>query len=347
MLKTINVAQAQQLTKPIYIDMRSPSEFIQGHIPGAFNIPLFTDAERAEVGTVYKQKGTEDAKHLGLTLVSAKLPDLVRQIRDFYQSGRTVIIYCWRGGMRSKSVVSVLDLMGIQSFQLLGGYKAYRNYVLETLRGFELKPRIIVLCGSTGVGKTTLLKELIRRQAPVIDLERLANHRGSAFGHVGLGPPATAQNFDAEILQELQRLNDQPYILVECESKRIGNVYVPDALFEGMKKGIRILIRADMDTRVNRLIEEYTDIYNKNLEAILRSIKTLERKLGRKRTDKMLTDIQAGRMAEVVKTLLTDYYDPLYGYEKADPASYDLVVCANDLNEAADRIMEYLKTIRG
>lgn len=345
MHRIISLDEAQKLNDPIYIDMRSPSEYLVGHIPGATNIPLFNDDERVEVGTVYKQVGSEEAKHLGLSIVSTKLPDLVHQVRDLHKTGRTVIVYCWRGGMRSKSVVSVLDIMGIPAYQLLGGYKNYRQSVLQQLREFVVKPQIVVLCGSTGVGKTTLLSLLADQGAPTIDLEKLANHRGSAFGHVGIGLPATAQNFDAAILAELESLNDKPYIIVECESKRIGNVYLPEALFHGMKKGKKILATADIDTRISRLIKEYTDVYNRNYNAIVNSIKTLEKKLGCKRTESLITQMNAGQLHDVVRTLLVDYYDPLYGYEKAAAADYDFVVCANDLTEASSRIMDYLNKL--
>ena len=345
--RIINIHDAYNLPDPIYIDMRSPSEFEVGHIPGAYSIPLFSDEERAKVGTVYRQDGSEEAKYLGLSIVSTKLPDLVREVRALYQTGRTVIIYCWRGGMRSKSVVNVLDLMGIPAYQLLGGYKSFRNYVLEKLRSFELKPQIVVLCGSTGVGKTKLLSLLAEQGAFTLDLEKLANHRGSAFGHVGIGTPATAQNFDAVILAELEALNDKPYIIVECESKRIGNVYVPDVLFDGMKRGKRILAFADTEIRISRLIEEYAAVYSKNYDAIIGSINTLEKKIGRKQTDLLLAQMEAGQVRDVVRLLLIDYYDPLYGYEKAASSSYNLSVCANDLVQASSKIMDYLHSLGG
>lgn len=347
MHRTINIENAQKIQDPIYIDMRSPSEYAVGHISGAVNIPLLTDAERAEVGRVYKQENVENAKHLGLSIVSVKLPELVSQIRDLHRTGRVIIIYCWRGGMRSKAIVNVLDLMGIPSFQLIGGYKNYRQYILRQLQNFQLKPRIIVLCGSTGVGKTTLLSLLSRQGAPVIDLEKLANHRGSAFGHIGIGAPTTAQTFDAAILSEMEALNNEQYIIVECESKRIGNVYVPDVLYEGMKNGQKILAFAALDTRIDRLIAEYTNMYSKSYDAILHSIKSLTKRLGQRRTEKLLMQMDAGQLKDVVHSLLVHYYDPLYGYEKADPVAYDFTVCADNLTEASSRIMDYLNNLGG
>lgn len=340
--KIITLENALALERSIFIDMRSPSEYLTGHVPNAINIPLFTDGERAEVGTIYKQIGVAEAKQQGLKLVSSKLPEIVERIRSLYKDGLSVVIYCWRGGMRSKSVVTVLELMGITAYQLQGGYKGYRHYVLDTLQQFHLQPEIIVLCGSTGVGKTTLLKMLQSENVPVIDLENLANHRGSAFGQVGLGRPQTAQNFDALILNELDNFNSKPFILVECESKRIGNVYLPEVLYQAMQRGRKILVQADIPIRVNRLIAEYTDDYEMNKEALKSSLISLERRLGSKKTRHLLDDFAIGQISEVVETLLTDYYDPLYGYEKANPLEYDLVVNANSLEHASRQILRYL-----
>jgi tRNA 2-selenouridine synthase len=343
--RTIALAEALELDKPIFVDMRAPAEYADGHIPGAVSIPLFDDDERRIVGTIYHKNGPEEAKQQGLGIVSGKLPELVSQIRDLYQSGRTVVVYCWRGGMRSKSVVSVLELMGIPAFQLVGGYKAYRRYVLDTLAAFDLTPTVVSLCGSTGVGKTTLLTLLQDAGAAVIDLEKLANHRGSAFGQVGLGQPATAQNFDAQLLIELRRLNDSPYILVECESKRIGNVYIPEVLFAAMKRGPRILAHASVETRVARLMDEYLSSYSP--EEIRDSLITLTKRLGAAKTDRLLAAFAAGRVDEVVRFLLVDYYDPLYGYEKAKGDEFAFKVDAEDLSQAAAAIMGYLITLRG
>lgn len=341
----IKVEEAVKLGSPVFVDMRSPGEYAAGHIPSAVNIPLFDDEERCVVGTTYRQIGVEEAKQQGLAYVSMKLPDIVEQVRRLNNSGRTVIVYCWRGGMRSKSLVTVLELMGISACQLLGGYKAYRQHVLDRLRDFEVKPVIIVLCGSTGTGKTVILQQLYQRNIPVIDLENLANHRGSVFGQIGLGKPATAQNFDAVLLQELDKLNDQPYIVVECESKRIGNVYLPDCLFKAMQQGKKLLVSASLETRVDRLIQEYLDIYSDNAEAILASIDSLRKRLGNKKTDNLVAEFKAGKVRDVVRVLLMEYYDPMYGYEKADPDEYSFFIDADNLEQATEIITRYLQQL--
>lgn len=347
MHKTIIIEEAQKLSQPIYIDMRSPAEFSIGHILGAINIPIFSNEERAEIGTLYKNVSAEEAKDLGLSIVSRKLPDFVTQIRNFYKTGRPVIIYCWRGGMRSKSIVTVLNLMGVGVFQLLGGYKAYRRHILDGLLNLEIIPKIIVLCGSTGVGKTSLLQLLADKNIPIIDLEKLANHRGSVFGQVGLGKSTTAQFFDASILTELIRLNTQPYIIVECESKRIGNVYLPECLYQAMQTGIQILLTTDIETRISRLIAEYMDLNKTNTNEIISSLTALSKRFSTNKMNKLLSDFDSGEIRNVVRTLLVDYYDPLYGYEKLDKNNYNLTVNCDDLELASLQIIDYLEELRG
>ena len=346
MHKTILIEEAQKLSQPIYIDMRSPVEFSIGHIPGAINIPIFSNEERAEVGILYKNLGEEQAKDVGLAIASRKLPDFVTQIRNLYKIGHPVIIYCWRGGMRSKSIVSVLNFMGIPVFQLLGGYKTYRRYVLDSLLKFTINPKIIVLCGSTGVGKTSLLQLLAEKNVPIIDLEKLANHRGSVFGQVGLGKSTTAHFFDASILMKLNNLNKQPYIIVECESKRIGNVYLPDCLYQAMQTGTRILVNTDIEIRISRLIDEYTNLAEANTNEIITSLKALNKRFGTKKINKLLSDFDSGKIRNVVRTLLVDYYDPLYGYEKLDQNKYKLTVNCDDLELASLQIIDYLEELR-
>lgn len=346
MNKTITVEESLHLPQTLYIDVRSPAEFSIGHMPSAINIPIFSNEERVKIGTLYKQVGGEQAKELGLAIASGKLPDIVHQVRNFYKVGHPIVIYCWRGGMRSKSIVTILTLMGIQVSQLSGGYKAYRRYVLDRLLTFEVVPKIIVLCGSTGVGKTSLLQLLKAKNIPIIDLEKLANHRGSVFGQIGLGQAATAQFFDVAILAALDDFAGSPYIVVECESKRIGNVYLPDCLYQAMNEGIKILVNADVETRISRLIDEYTDLNEKNTNDIIASIKALSKRFSIKKMETLLSDFAKGQLRDVVRTLLIDYYDPLYGYGKLDEDNYSLTVNCNDLEDASLQISTYLKQLK-
>lgn len=342
----IDLKTAMARDRVVYVDVRSPIEYEEGAIPGAINIPLFSNEERSAVGTTYKQVGSEEAKDQGLKLVSPKLPDMVSQIQNLSQNGKTVVVYCWRGGMRSRSIVNVLNIMGIGAHQLSGGYKAYRRYVLDRLSSFDLRPVVVVLCGSTGVGKTAILASLAARGIPVLNLEELANHRGSAFGHVGLGAPTTAQRFDTALLDQLEELNSQPYFVVECESKRVGNVYLPEILYKAMQKGPKILLRTDMETRITRLIEEYTGLYQQNKAAIESSIEILRNRLGQKKTEALLLELRSGNLRNVVRTLLAGYYDGLYGYETAKSDRFAAIIDATCIDQAVTEIIKFLEIER-
>jgi tRNA 2-selenouridine synthase len=270
---------------------------------------------------------------------------MVKAIKVYTAMKRPVIVYCWRGGMRSASVAAILELMGIMVYRLNGGYKAYRRFVLDQLTDFPLHSELIVLCGSTGVGKTTLLQMLADAGETVIDLEGLANHRGSAFGHVGLGKPSTAQNFDAMLLEKLFQTNASSTLLVECESKRIGKVYLPEVLYQAMQRGKKILVSASLETRAERLIEEYLKTGADNDQAVIASIQSLTKRLGAKTVQQLIEDYQSGKVKTVVKTLLTEYYDSLYGYEQSDPANYNFCVNADDLEQAATEIRRYIVSL--
>lgn len=344
--KVISIEEALCLPKQLFIDVRTPAEFAEGHLPKAINIPIFSNEERALVGTLYKQVSVEAAKQQGLEIVSPKLPSIIKQITEYGKQHYQIVIYCWRGGMRSQSIASISDMLGVSVHQLRGGYKSYRRYVLDHLESLELKGQTIVLCGSTGVGKTTLLKNLKAQEVPVLDLEGLANHRGSVFGQIGLGKSTSAPLFDAAILKELQNLQAEPYFFVECESKRIGNVYIPNVLFEKMKQGRKILVQASIPTRAQRLITEYTNNSEIDATLIQQSIQAISRKLGKKKTTYLLERLANKELEPLVTTLLTDYYDLLYGFEKSDHADYEVVLDAENLDKATADIIEYFNQLK-
>ena len=277
------------------IDVRSPSEFAKGHIPGACNIPLFSDAERVAVGTTYKQVGRQAAFALGLELVAPKVTPLFDQV-----SG-PVDVYCWRGGMRSEAVCILLTLAGIQSTRRIGGYKAFRRWVLETLA----KPRQFrVLGGLTGSGKT---EELNRRERK-IDLEKLANHRGSSFGMLGQEAPQPSQeHFENLIAVELDRLGDGP-IWVEDESRLIGTCKIPDPLFAQFQAAPIEVIEASRAERLKRLVAEYGNFPTEQLVA---ATKRLQKRLGFERMAQAIAHGEAGRIEAAAEVIL-DYYDRTY-----------------------------------
>jgi len=308
------------------VDVRSPGEFAKGHVAGAVNIPLFSNEERAEIGTLYKLLGKEQAIHKGLDFMGGKLGEFVQNFEAFKSA--PLLVYCARGGMRSSAVVGLLNSLGYRVRQLPGGYKAFRNYALFVLE-HHLPPHLIVIHGQTGVGKTLLLQRLANR----LDLEDIAQHRSSVFGAVNL-QPRTQQQFDAELVAALHRLDYTRPVWVEGESRKIGDVTMPDALRHAMQRSPCVLVTASLETRTARIVAEYGqpgDATKAQCEAALRS---LTMPLGHERVEEMITAVRAGDYAPVVRQLLVDYYDHRYAHSMRN-YRYDLTVDSEDLDATA------------
>ena len=242
--------------RPI-IDVRSPGEFQKGHIPGAFNVPLFNNEERAIVGTTYKQKSREEAIEIGYAMVVPKMQGFLDKSREIAPSGE-VTVHCWRGGMRSASFARHLSEAGFQKVSVIeGGYKAFRNFVLDFFtQTFHLK----ILGGYTGSGKTEILKHLHELGEQVVDLEGLANHRGSAFGAIDLPPQPSVEHFENMLFYELNQLDLNKNIWVEDESKNIGSVFIPPAFFKQMKSNITYFLNISREERAKHLKHTYGNL---------------------------------------------------------------------------------------
>jgi len=341
MVQEISVSEALTLPGAVFVDVRSPSEYEQACIPGAFNIPLLSDEERAEIGKVYHQHSPEKAKMLGLEMVSPRLGQLVEKYQE-RSAGRPVVIYCWRGGLRSHSVAAVLELVGIPVFCLAGGYKAYRKLVTEYLYQLPLKPTVVVLHGLTGVGKTEVLGALDGIGVATVDLEGAACHRGSVFGDIGMGAQPSQKAFESSLFHRLKAMDTEPFLVTECESRKIGRLFVPPSLFEAMNQGGHILLFTDIRHRVDRLLEIYHSGGTRNQAEIIDSIKQLTPRLGHKTANSLVDGVVAGNLELVVETLLTQYYDPLYGYPDKPGGLFDLCVDSSDIGSAAQVIKQYL-----
>lgn len=319
------------------VDVRSPGEYVKAHIPGAQNIPLFTDEERALVGTAYWKEGTDRAKLVGLSIVSPRLPRMVETILEA-AAGREVVLYCWRGGMRSRSVISIMEALGFPAWQLIGGYKAFRRQVVKYFHNTRLNIPVFVLNGLTGVGKTRMIQTLLGMGAPALDLEGIANHRGSAFGAVGLGEPRSQKDFDALLFLALSDLKDAPYLIVEGEGKRIGPVIVPDFLYEAMRQGPHILLETSLAIRVRRILQEYYGQLD-NTEALVQAVLSLQKKMGREACEALAAQIRQGDLEAAARTLCTDYYDLYYRDSKQKKSHYLAVVDVADLQWGAGQII--------
>ncbi|HKJ75883.1 MAG TPA: tRNA 2-selenouridine(34) synthase MnmH [Gammaproteobacteria bacterium] len=301
----------------VFVDVRSPAEFAEATVPGAVNVPIFDDAERAAVGTLYKAQGKAAARRLGVELVAPKIPRLIERI-DEARAGRRppAVVFCWRGGMRSRAMTGFLELAGIPARQLVGGHKAFRAHVRDFLADGEWG-RLLVLRGLTGVGKTRLLHRLRDAGYPVLDLEGLANHRGSAFGGLGLGSQPSQKTFEAALWDELRRIPPGSYALAEGESAHIGRLVLPKTLHAALQTETTLWINASLDYRVRVILDDYP-ARDHLKSAFVRPIQALRPRLGGERTDRMLELLERGEWEELVGRLMVDYYDPLYRHTRPE-----------------------------
>ena len=302
------------------IDVRSPAEYLHAHIPGAISLPLFNDEERKVVGTTYKQKSREEAIKIGLDYFGPKMRKMVEEagaIANKQQvkgkDGNCLFVYCWRGGMRSAAVAWLLDLYGFKVHTLAGGYKAFRNHVL---RSFEQPYLFKILGGYTGSGKTEVLHQLERSGEPVVDLEGIACHKGSAFGSFKMPSPPSQEMFENLLSIKLEEAFQhakkdkvpEPAIWLEDESQRIGNINIPAALWENMRKSRVVFLEIPFEERLAHLVEEYGDCAtDKLIESTLR----IAKRLGPLETKSAVQFLQEGNHTEAFRILL-QYYDKRY-----------------------------------
>lgn len=292
------------------VDVRAPAEFQQGHIPGARNLPLFSDAERAAVGTTYKQQGRTAAVQLGLELVGPRLAQLGDALSRWSAEapGAPLRLHCWRGGLRSESVAWLAGTLDLPVLLLDGGYKAFRQWVLHRL---EQPWPIHLLGGRTGSGKTDLLLALRQRGAAVLDLEGLAHHRGSSFGHLGLPPQPSNEHYENRIAAVLEACGTAEQIWVEAESAQVGRCRVPAALWRRMQQAPLLEIRRPLAERLQQLVAVYG---SQDPGELAEATQRISRRLGPQRTAAALEAIERHDWPEACRQML-DYYDRCYDHE--------------------------------
>lgn len=287
------------------IDVRAPSEFKQGHIPGAHNIPLFSDEERKVVGTAYKQINKEAAMYKGLDFAGKKLVELAKLGEKNAGKEKTLLVHCWRGGMRSKSMVWLFETMGISCYILDGGYKSYRSFILEE---FEKPLKIIVLGGRTGSGKTDILYHLDKMGEQIIDLEGLAHHKGSAFGALGETSQPSSEHFENTLYHALSQLDREKLTWIEDESRNVGKCVVPGSFYQEMKESRIVFLDVSRALRAGHLVEHYAGYKPDELKACIHKI---SKRLGGDRTLEALGSVDSSDF-RLTAMITLQYYDKAY-----------------------------------
>lgn len=307
-----SVAYPYEVEFDAVIDVRSPAEFALDHLPGAINLPIMSNAERAEVGTLDRQVGNFEAKRRGAAIASRNIADHLSHYFADKPREFCPLIYCWRGGQRSGSMALVLQQIGFPVVRLEGGYKAFRRHVVESLEKLPEQFRIFVLDGETGTRKTDILALLADDGAQVIDLEGLANHRGSLLGANPDGSPQPSQKgFETALWQALSALDPSRPVFVEGESAKIGQVFVPPALFEAMKAGCRLKIEDSIKSRARYLCQTYRHLADDH-ELLGERLGRLRYRHGNAQVEAWLELMRAGSITALVEELLALHYDPSY-----------------------------------
>jgi tRNA 2-selenouridine synthase len=293
------------------IDCRSPAEYAEDHIPGAISAPVLQDAERATVGTMYKQLSPFDAKKLGAALVAKNVGRHVETLFADKPRGWRPLVYCWRGGKRSGAMAHILREIGWEAQTLEGGYRAYRRWVVDELEKMPGRYEFTVIHGPTGSGKSRLLAALRQAGAQVLDLEGLAAHRGSVLGELPGQPQPTQKRFESLVLHELARLDRGRPVFVEGESKKIGQLQVPEALIARMRAADCVLLDTAPGVRVELLIDEYRHFLG-DRPSLERQLDCLVALHGRDKIASWKALAERGAWEELVTRLLAEHYDPAY-----------------------------------
>ena len=321
------------------VDVRSPAEFAQGHIPGAVNIPLFNNDERAIVGIGYKNGGKEHAVQLGLEIVGPKLAGFVKQAKQLAPK-KEILVHCWRGGMRSGSMAWLFETAGIKAYTLEGGYKAYRQHIRAR---FSDPVKMIVLGGFTGSGKTDILKELQKRGEQFIDIEALAHHKGSVFGPLGQEPQPTNEQFENNLADVWRKFDFSKRIWVEDESRQLGKCVLPDPLFFQLRKAPLIKIIVPKPEREKRLVKEYGGFKK---EALIEQLVKIRERLGGQYLKEALTALENNDLHKVAGLALR-YYDKAYAHgaaQRPPEKVFELTVDKDDPEENALMILKFVES---
>lgn len=293
------------------IDVRSPSEFAEDHLPGAINCPVLDDAQRVRIGTLYKQASAFDAKKVGAVLVARNIALQIETHFLGHPKDWRPLVYCWRGGNRSGAMAHILARIGWPALQLDGGYKEFRRHVNASLPELAPRLRYRVICGTTGSGKSRLLQTLAARGAQVLDLEQLAAHRGSVLGGLPSAPQPSQKMFETRLWQMLRNFDPARIVFVESESKKVGNVRIPEELMQQIRAASCIALTLSQDHRIDLLMQEY-DHFVGCPEGLNTQLDCLASLYGKERIAEWQTMARNGDLRTLVNALLVQHYDPAY-----------------------------------
>ena len=315
-------------------DVRSPAEFNAGHIPGAINIPLFNDKERESVGIIYKKEGRIPAILEGLKQSASSMSQKLSQALGVAKNGK-LLVHCWRGGMRSEAMAWLFSLGDVETEVLEGGYKSYRNYILENLCE---KRKMIVLGGLTGSSKTYIIRYFNTLGQQIIDLEGLANHKGSAFGSLGQLPQPSTEHYANMLFDQWKKTDRSIPLWVEDESRNIGSVFIPDRFYENMQDTFAIILMMDTKLRLPRLMEEYSAY---PAESLKESIFKISKRLGGENTRDAINAVETGDYAKAIEITLS-YYDKAYLFGLKKKHNKNLIYVETDSGDIETNALKIL-----
>jgi len=335
-MEIINYAEClNEYKNTCIIDVRSPLEFAQGHIPNAINFPLLNDEERKIVGTTYKQKGHELAVIKGFELVGGKFAQFLIDFKKLKTESQ-IIVHCWRGGLRSNIMAWLLEKGGYKPLLIKGGYKSYRNAVIQS---FSKQYNFVILGGKTGSNKTKILHELSQLNNCIIDLENIANHRGSAFGGIGLGLQPTQEQFENNFYEQLQKIENNNIVWIENESRLIGRIVIPTSIYNQMRNGRLINLLVSRNIRANNIIEQY-GAFDKNI--LEEKTIGIEKKLGNQNMRIAVDALKSNNLDAWVNILL-DYYDKTYEFSQQKRLASSISSIEYDAENYIENILNAVK----
>ena len=303
-LSSIKIEQAIKKTNTQWVDVRSPREYEKGHFANAINLPIFNNKQFSNLGVVYKNEGQDKAIELGQEYASSRSSAIIKKLSEL--RSKDIILYCARGGMRSEGMHILLNNRGFNVNRIHRGYKSIREHMLNS---FKMQKKLIILGGNTGSGKTTILNKMKSKGLSIIDLEKIANHRGSTFGNLGLSKQVTQQQFENNLAFEWVNTPNQDYTYIESESRKIGRVVIPSEVWKNMSKSKYIKIDMGIERRVKNLLKEY----GSPDKIILREkVDNIEKRLGGQNAKIAKEQLDKNDLPKFCKLLLENYYDKLY-----------------------------------